>query len=178
MIARSPLRVSFVDARGRTVLQQVASPGGARLVAPVPQAEFGTQSAPPATLYAPFAFLVGSHSISQFPAGQWQGNLRSVTQGGIEYGARAVLDARPQGGGVRLLVATSDPTGRRLIVTVAPQGRTGLRVQARPETLTGVAAMSDSFVTPADEALHGFGGRHDSLDERGHEFYDWLTRRT
>jgi alpha-glucosidase (family GH31 glycosyl hydrolase) len=36
--------------------------------------------------------------------------------------------------------------------------------------------MSDSFASSRDEAFHGFGGRHDYLDQHGQEFYNWLQQ--
>jgi alpha-glucosidase (family GH31 glycosyl hydrolase) len=51
-----------------------------------------------------------------------------------------------------------------------------VKVSARPSPATGVVTMSDSFASPSPEAFHGFGGRHDSLDQRGHEFYNWLQQ--
>jgi alpha-D-xyloside xylohydrolase len=39
-----------------------------------------------------------------------------------------------------------------------------------------VAAISDSFGSPSAEAFRGFGGRHNSLDQRGEEFYNWLQQ--
>lgn len=40
----------------------------------------------------------------------------------------------------------------------------------------GVAAVADSFSSSADEAFHGFGGRHDYLNQHGQEFYNWLDQ--
>jgi len=177
-IQRSPFRLAFTDARGRTVLSEV--PGGGQsslLVPPVPQLQFGTQSPPPRALYAPLAFLVGTHNISQQQSFIWEGNLSSVQEGGIEYAASNVLAVRIEGSGVRLTLSTSDPSGRKLEVDVAPGPKPGsMLVSARPIPATGVAAMSDSFASPPGEAFHGFGGRHNSLDQHGSEFYNWLQQ--
>ncbi|MCW2990808.1 MAG: glycoside hydrolase family 31 [Solirubrobacterales bacterium] len=171
-ITRSPLAISFQDPSGRTILG--SQPGaGSAVVAPVPQQQFGTQSAPPPALYAPLSFLVGQQSIAQFPAQQWQGDLQSVTQTGIKYAATQVSDVRPDGAGVTMTLETTDPTGRTLTMKVAPRGRDGLRVSVRGD---GIGALAASFATPAGEAFRGFGGRHDSLDQRGSEFYDWLQQ--
>ena len=114
--------------------------------------------------------------MSQTASGQWQGTLTSVTVGGTVYGAREVLGAKRAGRGVRLLLSTSDPSGRRLIATVAPGKGGTLRVDARPEDPSGVATMLDSFVSSAGEAFHGFGGRHNAIDQRGNEFYNYLQQ--
>jgi sulfoquinovosidase len=39
-----------------------------------------------------------------------------------------------------------------------------------------VATMADSFVSSRAEAFRGFGGRHNSLDQHGGEFYNWLEQ--
>ena len=115
VVQRDPLRLSYLDAAGRTVLRQVAPVASSALVAPVPEVQFGTTTPPPTALYAPFAFLVGTHTVTQTPAGQWQGTLQQVTEGGIAYSATRVLSSAPiGGGGLHLSLATSDPTGRTL----------------------------------------------------------------
>jgi alpha-glucosidase (family GH31 glycosyl hydrolase) len=173
-----PFRISFADGRGRTVLRELAGRAGAeREVPAVPRSQFGSPDPPPPTLYAPLSFLVGSVEIDQFPTFQWNGNLSSVTEGGIEYGAESAEHASRRRGGVRLIVATSDPSGRRLIVDVRPGPKAGtIAVSAKPDDPTGVAAIADSFSSPSGEAFRGFGGRHNSLDQAGTEFYNWTQQ--
>jgi alpha-D-xyloside xylohydrolase len=173
-----PFRISFADGRGRTVLRELAGRAGAeREVPAVPRSQFGAPDPPPPTLYAPLSFLVGSVEIDQFPTFQWNGNLSSVTEGGIEYGAESAEHASRRRGGVRLIVATSDPSGRRLIVDVRPGPKAGtIAVSAKPDDPTGVAAIADSFSSPSGEAFRGFGGRHNSLDQAGTEFYNWTQQ--
>ncbi|MFL5846597.1 MAG: TIM-barrel domain-containing protein [Solirubrobacteraceae bacterium] len=171
-ITRTPLAIAFQDARGRSVL--ASQPGsGSALVPPIPQQQFGAQTAPPPALYAPLSFLVGSQSFAVFGAQQWQGDLQSVTQQGIKYAATGVVSAEARGDGAEVVLATSDPSGRTLTLTVAPHGRAGLRIHAGGD---GIATMAASFATPPGEAFRGFGGRHNSLDQRGGEFYDWLAQ--
>jgi alpha-glucosidase (family GH31 glycosyl hydrolase) len=177
VVARSPFAVRFLDAGGQVVLREVAGSPLPLAVAPTSQLQFGTISPPPPTLYAPLSFLVGNQTIAQETVGQWEGNLTTVTQGGIEYSARSVLSARPQGGGVALTLSTDDPTGRQLNVTIAPRGPPdAIALTAAPSRSDGVATMSDSFVSRAREAFHGFGGRHNAIDEHGSEFYNWLQQ--
>ena len=180
VISRSPIGIEFFDRRGRRVLREVAPPQPAVPfpVAPVPQLEYASESPPPPSLYAPLAFLVGSHTVTQETAGgPWNGNLRAVTEGGVEYAATNVLAARRDGRGARLEVATSDPSGRLLVIRVLPGPVAGsLRVIARADPAAGVAAVSDSFASPAGEAFRGFGGRHNSIDQRGTEFYNWVQQ--
>lgn len=177
-IQRDPIRISFADGDGRTVLSGMTGQAGA--VQQVPAAarpQFGTQGAPPPTLYAPFTFLVGDVAIDQFPSSQWNGNLNSVTEGGIEYGAVAVERIDKRRNEVRLEVSTSDPSGRKLIVDVGPGPGPGtIGVEARPDVDEGVAAIGDSFRSPEGQAFRGFGGRHNSLDQAGSEFYNWTQQ--
>ncbi len=188
-IDRNPFGLTIVDATGRTVLREVAGAAtpvagttlGGRLdpptaVPPSSQAEFGTIGPPPPTRYAPLSFLVGSQSVSQTPAGQWEGTLSSVTESGVEYSAESVLSAAQQGDGVALVLSTNDPSGRRLAVSIAPGAADALSLSARPTPATGVAAMADSFKSGPGEEFHGFGGRHNSLDQHGNEFYNWLNQ--
>jgi alpha-glucosidase len=176
-VTRSPFGLSFLDAAGRTVLREVPTTPLPFPVPPYTQNEFGAIGPPAPALYAPLAFLVGSQAVTQSPGGQWEGTLMSVSDAGIEYSAQSVLSARPQGEGVRLTVATNDPTGRRLYVTISPAGPPdAIAVSVRPSATAGVATMGDSFTSAAGEAFHGFGGRHDYLDQHGQEFFNWLQQ--
>src|SRR4051794_10946299 len=124
----------------------------------------------------PLSYLVGTNEPAVFPAGQWVGNLQGVARAGVEFSARDVVGAAPAGSGVKLTVSTNDPTGRRLTVTVTPAGPGAIRVRATPSNATGVAAFSDFFTSSEGEAFHGFGGRHNAIDQRGQDFYNWLDQ--
>lgn len=200
VIARAPFRITFQNADGGSVLAEVASPPAPlpTLVPPAPQsvsppalggvtlpslaqipasplpAPTTVQDSP--TRYAPLAFLVGVEQPVAQPGGEWGGDLASVERSGVEYSARNVVSATPRGTGVRLAVSTDDPTGRQLIVTVAPDGAGAIRVSAVPSDPTGVAAMADSFSSAPSEAFHGFGGRHNALDQHGQDFYNWIDQ--
>jgi alpha-glucosidase len=176
LIDRSPFRLRFQNAHGHTVLAETPSGRGALVEPPYAQSEFGQIGPAAPTLYAPLGFVVGTSRVLQTPAGQWVGTLQSVAQGGIAYSARRVASVRPAGDGARLLVETSDPSGRRLSVRVTPYRHGTLRVTARATPDAGVATMADSFSSSPGEAFHGFGGRHDAIDQRGHEFYNWLQQ--
>lgn len=145
-------------------------------VAAATQLEFGTIGVPPLTLYAPLSFLVGRQAVSQTLSGQWEGTLSTVSRSGTYYSARSVLNVRRRGKGVVLTLSTDDPTGRKLIVRLTPGLADALRVSVRLSPSRGVAAIADSFFSPAREAFHGFGGRHNSLNQHGSEFYNWLEQ--
>ncbi len=102
-----------------------------------------------------------------------------MEESGTEYSAQEVTSAEPFGEGVRLTVSTNDPSGRTLQVTLNPaQTSSGpiIRLLASPSEPAGVAAMSDSFSSTAGEAFHGFGGRHNALDQHGQEFFNWVNQ--
>lgn len=183
-VERSPFQIAFTGPAGETVLSEVANGY------PMPLTRSAIDPAPePAgsTLYAPLSFLVGSdesqtYTTSRFAGserGQYSGDLESVEESGVEYSAREVIAAEPDGAGVRMTVSTNDPSGRTLQVTVLPQPTTSgetLRVAATPSQPSGVAAMSDSFSSTASEAFRGFGGRHNALDQHGQEFFNWVDQ--
>ncbi len=173
VVDRSPLRLTFRDRGGRVVLRQ-AEGAGPQPYAGVHPEPGGTQNVREPSLYAPFVFTVGAQQPVQDPGSAAHlGNMLTGAEGGVQHSATEVVDAREEGGGARLEVATTDPTGRRLVVTITPDRRL-LRVSVRPVQPAGVANMGDTFESGPDEAFHGFGGRHNSLDQRGNDFYTWL----
>lgn len=179
VVTRSPLRIAFRDQRGRTVLAQVENRRPGPLVEPptVDPEPGGVDLLPETTLYAPLTFSVGQERIEQFPGpGPFVGDLLQAERSGVQYAARAVVAARRAGAGVRLGLSTSDPSGRRLVVTIRPQGPGAIRVSARPTPNAGVSVVADSFASGADEAFHGFGGRHNAIDQRGHALESFLNQ--
>ncbi|HEX8103164.1 MAG TPA: TIM-barrel domain-containing protein [Solirubrobacteraceae bacterium] len=174
-ITRAPLRIEVADGAGRTVLAQVPNDRPAPAVAPTLDPEpSGTDNLPDGSLYAPFVFEVGGERNLQFPATSWVGNNLLGGRGGVQYSARDVKAARPTDkGGVELVVATNDPSGRELVVTVDPDRPGALRIAARVTPTDGVSSLGDSFASGPDEAFRGFGGRHNALDQRGSSFINW-----
>jgi alpha-glucosidase len=169
IIDRNPFRLRIVDRSGAVVLAEVANrrPAPAILPATIDPVLPGTDVQKSAQLYTPLSFLVGHESVDQYSGSVWGGNLMSAVSAGVQYSARGVIAARRLGAGVSLTLSTNDPTGRTLRVLIAPVGGKSIRVSVVPHPETGVAIVSDSFASPANEAFYGFGGRHDSLDQRG-----------
>jgi alpha-glucosidase len=169
-IARRPFRLVFADGAGRTVLSEVPNRGQAPRVQPpiVDPQPPGMDNPASATLYAPLSFLLGRETINQYEGQIWGGNLKRASRAGIQYSARNVLSIRVSRGGVSLVVATTDPSGRRLLVRVAPLAGGALSVSARVDRPAGVASLGDSFSSAPDEGFFGFGGRHNALDQHGH----------
>ncbi len=167
IIERNPFRLRIVSSTGG--LAEVANlrPGPDVLPTTIDPIPPGTDAQRSGQLYAPLSFLVGHEAIDQYPGGVWAGDLMSGSRSGIQYSARRVISARRAGSGIVLELSTNDPTGRTLEVHVAPAGEGLIRVSARPHPALGVAMMSDSFVSSAAEAFHGFGGLHNAIDQHG-----------
>ena len=177
-ITRDPVRVQFADGAGRTVLAQVENRGPSpQPLPPVPESQpLGSDNVDGPTTYSPFTFTVGGGVDVQYPASPWVATRLTGAMTGVQYAAREVIDARAEGEGVRLELSTNDPSGRRLIVTVLPGFGPTIRVVVRPTSPDGIVTMSDSFASAPGEAFRGFGGRHNSLDQRGNDFFNWVEQ--
>jgi alpha-glucosidase (family GH31 glycosyl hydrolase) len=171
-VQRQPFAMSFADGDGNTVLAQVPPPA-----APVSSFLLQFSPMPSPAVYAPLSFLVGSRTHTQLGFTN-AGNSGGGSLIGTEYAAREVVEATPlDGGGMRLVLSTSDPSGRRLIVTLRPGAdQASIRVGVEADPPDGVVTMTDSFTTGPDEAFRGFGGRHNALDQRGQAFYNWVEQ--
>lgn len=168
-VMRSPFRLEFVNGAGRAVLGEVANsrqqPRHDGPVADPIAPGFDNPAAKP--LYAPLSFLVGTQTLTQYAGGIWGGNLMSGTLAGTWYSSRNVLRITRLAGGVRLLVSTDDPSGRRLTVALRPTAGQAIRVSVRIDRPSGVAMLGDSFTSSRSEGFFGFGGRHDALNQHG-----------
>jgi sulfoquinovosidase len=173
VVDRAPFRLHFEDGAGRTVLSQVAaSQRGPMPVAAVTPEPGGTSNTRPATLYAPLAFAVGAQVPVQDRIGPaHQGNLMTGVEGGLQFAAREVTKVTSNGDAAELTLSTTDPV-RSIVLRLSP-GNGAVHVNARVTPDAGVAFIGDAFASGADEAFHGFGGRHDTLDHRGSELYNW-----
>jgi sulfoquinovosidase len=174
VIERSPFRVAFTDGAGRTVLRHAEAAGALGVAEPLPDPAPAAADAPRrSALYAPLTFTVGARREVQDPGGAWAGNILTGAEAGLHFASRDVVRAVEEGGGVRLTVSTTDPSGRTLDVLVAPDRTGAVRLTAAAVPAAGVASMGSAFATPDGEAFHGFGGRHDAVDHRGHDLYTW-----
>ena len=74
-------------------------------------------------------------------------------------------------------VATSDPAGRHLQVTIAAAGSGALEFKARVMNLDDpeVDAVRIGFAAPATERYYGFGERSDVVDQRGHDVENYVS---
>jgi alpha-glucosidase (family GH31 glycosyl hydrolase) len=177
-ITRAPFRIAIDNGAGVSALAEVPNtdPFPAVLTPTMYPQPLGGEPLPQNDLLAPLTFLVGTATTTQWGGGPvfFQGDEQTGLVAGIQYSARDVISARPDGDGAQLVLSTDDPTGRRLIVTVAP-GPTGtIRVVATPSPSDGVAVISDAFASGPSEQFHGFGGRHNAINQHGNDFYSWI----
>ena len=156
VIERAPLRIAFLDG-GEVRLQQVANErAGPSPIPPVPDPEpLGGDNVPRRpSLYAPLTFTVGVQRGVEFPLYQYNGNLLTGVEGGVQHAAHDVESVAVEGDSARLVVGTSD-AGRKLEVVVGPgpAGRDATRRARRVTPGDGVVAMADSFATAEGEAV-------------------------
>lgn len=173
VVQRSPYRLSIGPLR--EVANRRIAP---RALPPTQDPEpFALEREADHAVYAPLTFEVGSEQRAQWTGVYWAGNMLFSRRSGTTYAARRVIRAQPLfgGTGVRLVLSTNDPSGRRLAVVIGPDVH-GLRVQVVPSSRRGVISMADSFGAGRDEAFRGFGGRHWGLDQRGHKLYGWVEQ--
>jgi hypothetical protein len=168
-VTLNPFRIVVRAPRGADALAEVPNLHPRPLVVPptVDPIPPGRDNPSTPTLYAPLSFLVGTETVHQYPGSVWGGDPMSGGRSGTLYSATRAVSWRRVAGGVRVVVSTDDPTGRRLVVFIAPLGRGAIRVSVTPDPAAGVAEVGDSFSSGPDEAFFGFGGRHDRLDQRG-----------
>ncbi len=157
VLDRSPLRLRVLDARGRTVLGSVT---GDRSTAGV--------------RYAPLTLTVGSEPELRIPRLPGTPDPNPAHPAAAHrYVATSVIAAHAGPGGLTATLRTNDPARRRIVLTATPGPAGTIAITA---LVTGgrTVALSAAFDAPAGEAFHGFGGRREGTDLRGHAFTSWV----
>ncbi|HEX8065897.1 MAG TPA: TIM-barrel domain-containing protein [Thermoleophilaceae bacterium] len=104
------------------------------------------------------------------------GALGFRTGAGSWFHATRVVSERRDGEAWLADVATSDPLGRRLSVSIAPDGDGIVRVRAAVEGGgADVAGAGIAFDAPAGERYLGFGERSNAVDQRGNEVESFVS---
>ncbi len=178
-ISTAPFGLSFRDRTGRRVLGSVrhaGTPAPTLHVSDLLGTVDDTDVLPPR--YAPITFTVGALTMTQAePAPAVTGNPVFSLSSGATYSLTDVLSSRRlPDGGVRLTVATDDPTGRTALVEVRPDRGDAVRTRVRFEPSSGVALVGAGFASGPDEAFHGFGGRRNAVDQAGQSFFNWIDQ--
>lgn len=178
-VSTSPFGMSFRDGSGADVLASVA--GGGK---PAPTAHvsdllgiLGDTDVVPAR-YAPITFTVGQVAMNQAEVvPQVTGNQFLSLSAGTTYALTDVQRvARLDDGGIRLIVATDDPSGRRALVEVRPDRGDAVRTKVRFDPADGIAFVGAGFSSGPDEAFHGFGGRRNAVDQAGESFFNFIDQ--
>lgn len=178
IVQRAPFEVAYTDGGGRMALRGITNEEPPPLVVPpVPDPQpLGFDQLDGPALYAPLAFTVGVSENVLFPGAVWTANQLAGIEAGVQFSARAVTAVRRRGPGVELEISTNDPTGRTIRAYLGPRGRGAVTLRATVTPGAGVAALGDSFASPAGESFRGFGGRHNALDQRGNDFFNWVQQ--
>lgn len=166
-IDRNPLQLRFYNADNALVLKQANStvtPLQPGLVLDEPT---GGDLVKDQLLHAPFSYLVGATISPQFRATPWVGNYITNALVGLQFHGTQITDAKAIAGGVELTIATNDPTGRVITARIVEDEASSFAVSVAVSPATGVAFIADSFELKDNESFHGFGGRHNAVNQRG-----------
>ncbi|EFQ82879.1 glycosyl hydrolase, family 31 [Aeromicrobium marinum DSM 15272] len=178
-VRTAPFGLAFRDGDGREVLASVPGRGRPTLSLHLSdlQGLLGDTDVIPAR-YAPITFTTGKVSMTQIePFPLVTGNPFLTVSGGTTYSLTNVRrTTRLADGGVRLEVATDDPTGRKAIVEVRPDEGDAVRTQVQFQPATNIAFVGAGFTSGPDEAFHGFGGRRNAIDQAGESFFNWIDQ--
>jgi len=149
VVRTSPFAIGFTDG-GRQVLEGSNAAGGP---------------------YAPLAF-------SRDPVPLWGGQPDGPATGTWQH-TGDVTASHSKGGMLYLEVATDDPSGCSLSVSVARAGSGSIEVHAEPRGVDGQASgatsMAASFTSAADEHFMGFGERENEVDQAGRTVESWCV---
>lgn len=166
-ILKRPLRIRFFDASDALVLEQVSSTGSALEPGFAIDEPLGSDYLPRRLLNASFSYMVGAEIAPQLRATPWVGNYITQALVGVQYHGTEVLQATKTATGVLLKIATNDPMGRVIDVEVKPADHDSFEVHMAVSPAQGVVMVADSFVLQQEESFHGFGGRHNAVNQRG-----------
>lgn len=178
-VRTAPFGLSFTDHRGREVLSSVLDTGATTPslhVSDLLGTVDDTDVVPPR--YAPVHFTTGTLQMVQhelLPA--VTGNPALSLSAGLTHALTDVQEVTAlDDGGVRLQVATDDPTGRTAIVDVRPDRGEALRTRVRFVPDTGIALSGVGFTAGPQESYFGFGGRRNALDQAGSSFFNFIDQ--
>lgn len=166
-VLKNPLRIRFFNAADELVLEQVSSSGGLFEPGFAVDEPLGSDYLPQRLLNAPFSYMVGAEIAPQLRATPWVGNYITQALVGVQYHGTEVLEAKETARGVELTIATNDPTGRVINVELKPADNNSFEVRMGVNPAEGVVMVADSFVLRDEESFHGFGGRHNAINQRG-----------
>lgn len=166
-IDRKPLQLRFFNAQNALVLMQASTPASFLQPGIVLDEPLGSDYVQDQLLHAPFSFLLGAAVSPQLRATPWVGNYITQALVGVQYHGTEVSSAKSIARGVELTIATNDPSGRVITARVVEDEASSFAVTVSVSPSDGVAFIADSFVLNDNESFHGFGGRHNAVNQRG-----------
>lgn len=166
-IDRQPLQIRFYDPQNRLVLSQHNESAGPVAPGVMLDEPTGGELVKDQLLHAPFSYLVGASVSPQYRASPWVGNYITNALVGIQYHGTQVTDAKAIARGIELTIATNDPSGRVITARIVEDEASSFSVNMSVAPAQGVAFVADSFSLKDQESFHGFGGRHNAVNQRG-----------
>jgi len=158
VIETAPFALRIEDGRGRVILALAST-----------TSQIGD------VLYAPLAFTLGDEPELRYPVLPGQPDTNPTNPPPPQrFSVGEVLEAGSVGRGARVVLASDDPSGRTVTLTVGADDGGTLALEATVSSPDGVAATAATFASGGDEAFHGFGGRRESTDLAGRSFLSWV----
>lgn len=179
VVQASPFRITIRDAQGNTVLTSVND--SAPLINPTcvyyePSLTGELTSLFPGTCdaYSALHMEIGEPEQYSFTDLVFTELMQVSRTTGLVF-ATKVISGEQQGNKGVFTVGTN-VSGVTVKVTVEPDpsGLQAMRITAKSD-YPGVQNINFSFTSPSGEAFRGFGGRRDTLNQRGKELYSYTT---
>ena len=125
-----------------------------------------------------FIDAFGQQVLAEAPetASEASASLGFRTTGGWLHATR-VISTRWVGDALVAIAETTDPSGRRVEVTLAPYADGVIAVEARIQngTPADVSALGIGWVAESDERFFGFGERANAVDQRGNTVENYVA---
>lgn len=162
------------DHTGQAVLESMPFENLGAPIALAINEPLGANNLPELASYAGISYEVGGQVNPEWPAGPWVGNILTGASAGLVFHARELLEDTQVNGIRTLTFATNDPAGRRIKVSAKTAEMGSQEVSVSVEPALGVNSIGLAFKMKTDEAFYGFGGRHNSLNQRGNDVISYI----
>ena len=180
IVTRNPVRISFRDGAGGSCSRRSqtgcpARSSSRRRSTPSPAAWTSCRRRR-CTRRSRSPWVGSGSSRTRARARSWATSCRRSAAGSSTRRARSWAPGAAARG-ARLELSTNDPSGRRLLVTLSAAGppRDPRLGEAASSARASPSSRTRSPPAPS-EAFHGFGGRHNALDQRGHALESFLNQ--
>ncbi len=174
-VQHAPFQLSFTASDENVVLSTVQATG--RTPEPVGAMDpepLNSDTLPDRVLCDAISYEVGGAANPQFPAGPWIGHTVTGIHGGMQFAATEVKSAVATDAGLEMTLSTNDPAGREISLRLGSDAEDSLRVEVQVVPDMGVSAVAVCFNKSDGESFHGFGGRHNAIDQNGKDFLNYI----